>query len=72
MEFDQQIDFKTTRLILDVLPVGLCILNGERKIQWVNKRAAQWFQKKNISYYNEICCYKVVFKQKKLAAIARY
>jgi PAS domain S-box-containing protein len=64
MKFDQQIDFKNTRLILDVLPMGLYVLNGERKIQWVNRRAAHWFQKKNIPYYNKTCCYKVLFKQK--------
>ena len=65
MKSDQQIDFRTARSILDLLPMGLYVLNRERNIQWVNKRALHWFQKGNILHYSEMCCYKEVFKRKR-------
>ena len=63
MNFDPPIDLNTAHSILDFLPMGVCVLNGERKIQWVNDRIVHRFRiKKNIMSGEELC-YREIFRK---------
>jgi PAS domain S-box-containing protein len=58
------IDFNIVQSILDFLPMGVYVLNRERKVQWVNRRIIHRLQKENVSQYPEKYCYKEIFKRK--------
>ena len=63
MKFDPLIDLKIVHSILDFLPMGVCVLSGERKIQWVNERVTHRFgMEKNYSS-GEKFCYREIFKR---------
>jgi PAS domain S-box-containing protein len=63
VNFDPPIDLNTAHSILDFLPMGVCVLNGERKIQWVNDRIVHRFRiKKNIMSGEELC-YREIFRK---------
>lgn len=61
MKIEQYIDFDTIRSMLDLLPMGIYVLDNERKIRWANKRAAYWFKKANVLNYGDVCCYRDIF-----------
>ncbi len=50
--------------ILDSLPMGVFVLNRERKIQWMNDRVVQYIQKDNVHQSIEKHCYTKIFKLK--------
>ncbi len=58
----QKIAFSMAQSMLDILPMGLFVLNSERKIHWMNKRASRWLKKGNDSQQGRLCCFKDVFK----------
>jgi len=63
MKIDQHIDFDTVRSMLDLLPMGIYVLNNERKIRWANKRAAYWFKRANVPSYRDVCCFRDIFNR---------
>lgn len=58
------IDIDIVQSILDFLPMGVYVLNRERKVQWVNRRIMHRLQKENVSQYPAKYCYKEIFKRK--------
>jgi hypothetical protein len=58
------IDFNIVQSIIDFLPMGVYVLNRERKMRWVNRRIMQRLQEGNVSQYQEKYCYKEIFKRK--------
>lgn len=65
---EHYIDFESMRTMLDLLPMGLYVLDRELKIHWANKRAVHWFENANIHSYNDVCCFREVFKKDKPCA----
>ena len=57
-------DFDIVQSILDFLPMGVYVLNRERKVQWVNRRIMHRLQKENVSQYPARYCFKEIFKRK--------
>jgi len=58
------IDFNIVQSILDFLPMGVYVLNRERKVQWVNRRIMRRLQKGSVLQYQAKYCYKEIFKRK--------
>ena len=57
-------DFNIVQSILDFLPMGVYVLNRERKVQWVNRRIMHRLQKGSVTRYQAKYCYKEIFKRK--------
>lgn len=57
-------DFNIILSILDSLPMGVFVLDKERKIQWMNDRVAQYTQKGNVHQSLEKHCYTKIFNLK--------
>ena len=55
------IDFNIILSILDSLPMGVFVLNKERKIQWMNDQMAQYVQKDSTHQSIEKYCYAKMF-----------
>lgn len=64
MKQEAAIDFNIVQSILDFLPMGVYVLNRERKMRWVNRRIMQRLQEGNVLQYQEKYCYKEIFKRK--------
>ncbi|MBA4417383.1 MAG: hypothetical protein C0392_05680 [Syntrophus sp. (in: bacteria)] len=62
MKIDLPIDFDTALSILDFLPMGVCIINRERRIQWANKRIVNRLRNKDISFYKNKHCFREIFR----------
>jgi PAS domain S-box-containing protein len=63
MNFDPLIDLNIAHSILDLLPMGVCVLNGERRIQWVNERVVHRFETEKHYWSGEKHCYREIFKR---------
>lgn len=57
-------DFNIVLSILDSLPMGVFVLNKERKIQWMNDRVAQFIRKDNAHQSIGKHCYTKIFNLK--------
>jgi len=64
MKQEPAIDFNIVQSILDFLPMGVYVINRERKMRWVNRRIMERLQEGNVSQYQEKYCYKEIFKRK--------
>ena len=62
-KFDPETDLTIVQSILDSLPMGVHVLNGKRKIQWVNERAMRRFQVDKELPLREADCYREFFKR---------
>jgi PAS domain S-box-containing protein len=65
VDFDPQINLDAVHSILDFLPMGVCVLNGERRIQWVNQRVVNRFQTEKDFHSGEKRCYREIFRRTK-------
>jgi len=57
MKNGSRIAFDTILSILDSLPMGVFVLNQERKIQWMNDQIAQFIKKNSMAQSIEKYCY---------------
>jgi PAS domain S-box-containing protein len=64
MKQETSIDLDVAQSILDFLPMGVYVLNRERKVQWLNRGITRRLQKENVSRYSTKYCYKEIFKRK--------
>ena len=65
MDFVAEIDLDVFQSILDSLPLGVYVLDHERKILWVNKRVGRRFKKDNITATTHKPCYSEVLERRK-------
>ena len=63
VKFNPRTDFDIIRSILDSLPMGVHVLNGRRKILWVNERAMRRFKITEDSQIGENDCYREFFER---------
>ena len=61
--FDPQRDIEVMQSILDSLPMGVCVLNQERKVLWVNEGMAHRFRIDRNVQSGGRYCYKEIFKR---------
>jgi PAS domain S-box-containing protein len=65
MKFDPQKDFDAVQSVLDSIPMGVYVLDRERKIQWVNERITNRLQRENVFQSKGKYCYNEIFKREK-------
>lgn len=65
MKFDSHVDFNIIQSVLDSIPMGVYVLNRELKIQWVNERIRNRFQKEKVPQSGERYCYREIFKRER-------
>lgn len=65
MKFDQHRDRNIVQSILDFLPMGVYVLDGKRRIQWVNERVMHRLGKEDVRQPVKKPCYKEIFKRDK-------
>ena len=58
------IDLNIIPSILDFLPMGVYVLDRDRKIQWVNRRIIHRLTGRKKSQHHEKHCYREIFKKK--------
>jgi len=63
VSFDPLINVKIAHSILDFLPMGVCVMNGQRRIQWVNERVVHRFQTDKNYWSGDKHCYREIFKR---------
>ena len=63
MKFDPLIDLNVAHSILDSLPMGVSVLNGERKIEWVNDRLVHRFELGKEFQPGERQCFREIFRR---------
>jgi PAS domain S-box-containing protein len=68
MKFDPKKDFDAVQSILDSIPMGVYVLNRERKIQWANARIRNRVQRENGIDLKEGYCYREIFKRERPCA----
>jgi c-di-AMP phosphodiesterase-like protein len=54
MKQEPAIDFNIVQSILDFLPMGVYVINRERKMRWVNRRIMERLQDGNVSSIRKI------------------
>ena len=64
MKFDPQRDFDAVQSILDSLPMGVYLLDRQRRIHWVNKSAPNRLQRQEAHQSGGSYCYKEIFGRK--------
>jgi len=63
MRFDPERDFHAVQSILDSIPMGVYVLNRDRKLQWVNERITRYLHRRDALLFKEGYCYKEIFSR---------
>ncbi len=63
MNFNPHRDLDTVRSILDFLPMGVYVVDGERRIQWANHRTRHRFCMEKDFPWGDPHCYQSLFKR---------
>lgn len=64
-EQPSEIDFNIVQSILDFLPMGVYVLNRQRRIQWVNRQIINRLATGKVSQYHAKQCFRQIFKKRK-------
>jgi PAS domain S-box-containing protein len=65
MKFDPQKDFDAVQSILDSLPMGVYLLDRQRRMHWVNKSVPNRLQRQDAFQSGGSYCYKEIFGRKR-------